>query len=514
MSKLQTLINRTKILKGRVKGELGEVIDNVEKQLQEVSKIIGIEDSSDKDKKILEAAPIGSFEYTREKLSKALSSMEMDPDGDGDRDYPWIYYVFPDRVIITCDDCYYEMTYSIDTDGNVTFGDPIEVEQYFTATESVGFKFKDEEGIMRKKNAKKLKESGIEIIKEAEYMDFESGTVNAHIKEGSFNADTGEVEVVLIEAGTNPLKKRHYPDSTIREAAPNFQGMKMYINHQTDKEERERPERDLRDWVSTIQESYEGKNAVNGRVQALGKVYIHDPWLRERMADPVFLSNVGLSINTGGKISYGKINGEEMQIVEKINPSRANGLGSVDWVTEAGARGRVVRQIKESATNENTEEVMNFKDITIDQLKKENPDLVKKIQESGSSNVGEEQLAEANRKIADLERKGKLAEQKEKINSILQESKLPVVAKNRISEELKETLFDSDEKLKEALGLRIKNELDYINQFSSKGRVSIPSGGGKEIKKNGGDSTIAESQKILEGRFGIKEETKDDDDDK
>jgi hypothetical protein len=350
MSKAAELLAKAKALKNQTRGDVKETLAGIESQLKEIAEFSGIKFEDVKPGAILaEAAPIGSFQYTSEKVSKAINDMDdFDPDGDGDNDRYncWIQALFPDRVIVSCEDKYFEMTYSIDTDGKVTLGDPTEVEQYFTATEGAAFKYKKP---VPTELQKELKESGIQITKAAVDMDFDSGYLNAHIKENSFNKDTGEVQVVIIEAGTNSFKKRHYPESTIREAAPCFAGMKMYINHQTEREEREMPERNLRDWASTIQEStFQGGKAI-------GRVYIHDPWLREMMADPVFQKNVGLSINTGGKVSYGKINGEEMQIVEKINPTRSNGPGSVDWVTEAGARGRVVRPLKESANNSGTD---------------------------------------------------------------------------------------------------------------------------------------------------------------
>lgn len=508
MSKVKELIAKTKSLKGRVQGDLGTALVGIESQLQEIAGIVGIKfDSVKEGQKVLEAAPIGSFDYVREKINSALNGMDsFDPDGDGDNDKYNCYVVatFTDRVVIACEDCYYEMSYSIDTDGNVAFGEPIEVEQYFTATESAAFKYKKPQPSLKEKE---LKESGIEITKAAADMDFETGYINAHIKEGSFNPSTGEVEVVLIEAGTNPLKKRHYPDSTIVECAASFAGMKMYINHQTVKEENERPERDLRDWASTIVESYKGVNKENGRAQALGKIYIHEPWLQERMGDKVWASNVGLSINTGGKISYGKINGEEMQIVEKINPTRTNGSGSVDWVTEAGARGRVLRPIKESAGTQIEEIDMTLKEVTLEKLQAENPELVKKIQESAGNS--DTKLAEANRVIQEMQKKEKLRDQKDAIKNMLKESKLPELARARIVEDLQETLFETEDKLKEAVGARIKKELEYVNSISGRGKIKIAANGGDATA---GSGDVKEAQKTIEDRFGLNAKQDDSDD--
>lgn len=466
--------------------------------------------SKDK-KKIKEAAPIGSFGYTREKVSNAIyNSKQFDPDGDGDNDnYNCsIAALFPDRVVVECGEDFYELPYSIDDTGNVTFGDSTKVEQYFTATENNVVRYKVKESTQKavKESAviKELRESGIEIIKEGVEQDFETGYMNCHIQEGSFNPDSGEVTVILIEAGTNELKRRHYPDNTIKESVGIYKGMKMYINHQTAKEEQERPERDIKDWAATIMESYSGVNTINGRAQALGKVVIHEPWLRERMGDKVWASQVGLSINTGGKIAYGKINGQEMQIVEKINPTRSNGSGSVDWVTEAGARGRVTRPLQESATKTGEDMNKTLKEASIEDLQKENPELFKKIQESGKEKPSADAaLVEVNALKAKLERKDKLSDQKEKVLALLKEAKtLPEQTKTRILDTLQETLYEDDAKLQEAVKNRIAGELAYINSLpGTKGKIVIPAAG--EAAK--GDKPLKESlQENLEGRFNIK----------
>lgn len=448
---------------------------------------------------IIEAAPIGSFGYIAQKLSYALNAMDsFDPDGDGDNDKycSYITAIYPDRCIIECGESFFEMTYAIDKDGKVTFGDPTEVEQYFTATESTTYRAKT---VAQSPLEKELKECGFEITKVATDVDFDEkiGTINARIKEGSFNATTGTVDIIIIEAGTNELKKRHYPVSTIKESANIFKGMKMYLNHQTEREERERPERDVRDWVSTIQESSFSPTGA-GLVQ--GKACIHDKQLRENMTDPIYAANIGLSINTGGRVSYGKINGEEMQIVEKIHPNRSNGPGSVDWVTEAGARGRVAQPLKESASH-NGEKDMDLSKLTMDELKDKNPTLYKQIQENATQKSAEEKLAEANRIIEETRKEAKLLKQQELLKKLLKESKLADVVRERISDDFKETIFETEDALKETLKKRIEKELAYVNSLSEKGRVKVGASGSDHNRDN---EPLQESQKALEGRFGIK----------
>lgn len=489
--KMNSLAKKVQELKNNVRS----AVQSAEDEIREVNNILDIPNKKQKKDRYeeidLEEAPVGSFEFLRDKVSKAFNEARI----FAKELYSYVAYLYPDKIICSVGPDYYQVPYVIDLEGKVSFGKSKKVEQEFVAQEKDVSWFKSENA------AEQLQESNLEITKEAVEMDLEIGDFIT-LKESTYNEDTGEVEAILIEAGTNPHKKRHYPKDTIKEAAPHFQGLKMYINHQTEKEEKERPERDLRDWASTVIESkYEDGKAV-------GKIAIHDKWLRERLKDPIARAHIGLSINAGGKISYGKVDGEEMQIVEKIVMHRQNGSASVDWVTEAGARGRVSRLLKESATAEKEEEenMKTLKEATAEDLQKENPELFKKIQESAKSGEKDgKELKEANEKIAKLERTQKLSEQKVKISAQLKESKIPEVAKTRIVSSLQETLFEEDAKLKEAVDLAVKTELEYINSLSEKGRIKIGSSNGAE-----GNSMLQNATESLAKRMGIKlkEETK------
>lgn len=457
------------------------------------------------DLSVKEGAPEGSFEDIMGDVNDALGKEYKNLWPAENLQYaPYARYTFPDKVIVNVGANYYAVPYVFDIDGNVTFGVPVKVEQVWVISEGASDWMKRLSNSFApvKGLASELKEAGIEIIKEAVDMDFDLGEM-IHVKEDSYNADTGEVEVVIIEAGTNPLKKRHYPNATIQEAASGFAGMKMYLNHPTAKEEKDMPERDITKWASTIVES----RYDNGK--AIGKVKIHDKWLKERLADPIARKHIGLSINTGGKVSYGKVDGQEMQIVEKIVMQRQNGPASVDWVTEAGARGRVSRLLKESSTIEG-DDMKTLKECTFEDLQRENPALVESIIAKGKVTTADpakdKELREAQVKIEQLEKTNKLRDQKEKISTMLKESKLPEISKQRVEADLVETLFESDVKLKEAFDVRHAKELDYVNKLSPKGKIvaGAASGGAENLRES--------LQGQLEGRMGIK--TKEEDKEK
>ena len=479
---LKTLATRVK----DYKTNLVKLVDQTENDLKEVQELL-----SPETKKVKEStAPRGSFEELRDKLQLALSTnyQTLFPKASYG---PYICCVYTSSVIVETGDNYYNIPYQYDGT-TVTYGQPVGVDKTFVLKESSvrGNPVLDKK-LKPKDLLTELKESNIEIVETAQDKDFDLGDFIS-LREAKYDANTGEVEVVLIEAGTNPKKKRHYPVATIQEAAPLFSGLKMYLNHPTKTEEREIPERDITKWASTIIESHYD----NGK--AIGRVVVHDKWLRERLNDPVARAHIGLSINTGGRLSRGKVDGEEMEIVEKIVLQRSNGPASVDWVTEAGARGRVSRLLKES---NNEEEDMDFTKLDLATLKKERPDLIeaanRDVKESGAADQKDKDLKEAQAENARLKKENALRDQKDTINGLLKESKLPESAKARVIKELNVNLFESEVKLKEAVEVAVKNELEYINQFSPKGKIKLGSDAGK------GSNLIESMQNDLDKRAGV-----------
>ena len=455
-----------------------------------------------------EVAPVGSFEDLRAKVRIQIEAVVgKDPftvkivDGVPVQTIPWIVAMFPNKVIVEWMDETFQFDFKVNKKGVVSLGVPKKVEQVFQVKESK---------VIHSSSSIKteLKEAGIAIVKEAKNADLD---VNDFIslKEAHFDSDTGELEVILIEQGTNMGKGRHYPDSAIREAASSFSGLKMYIDHPTAAEEKAKPERSIKDWASTIVEShYDGGKAI-------AKIAVHDSWLRERLSDSVFRGNIGLSINASGKISYGKVNGKEMQIIEKILMFTRSGPASVDWVTEAGARGRVSRLLKESNTGRKKK--MEIQEATFEDVERENPGLVKSIiakvkesiQKSGDVQKKEKDLKEAQEENKKLKDEKKLDSQKKIVESALNESKsLPEATKARIVSQFESKLFESDVELKEAVAKSIKSELEYVNQFSQKGKIQT---GNSQASNDGG--VLDGLQESLDKRAGVHEEKKKDEDD-
>lgn len=514
-----------------------------------------------KESSLRESAPMGSFEYLRNLVRAAIEEKNpfASPTGVGEVSiYPYIRYMFLTHVIFEVDNKFYDIAFVLSVDNkSVTLGEPVEVEEIFVAKEAdityAGLSEQRGEGmgvggsrqgdggadkcicpkckkeyphtkgvpcskvkcpkcgvalvgkVLKECVSLELQEAGIAVTKEAQNIDLDIGFIS--LKEASYNSETGELEeVVIIEAGTNEHKRRHYPVAVVEKSASSFSGLKMYLNHPTSREEKERPERNIKDWASTITEAWYD----NGK--AMGNVAVHDQWLRERLADSVAREHIGLSINTSGRISYGTVRGKEMQIVEEILVERQNGPGSVDWVTEAGARGRVSKLLKES--NQKEEKTMDLKEATFEDLKRDNPTLMESVTEHIKNDLGKDvegkkkdvELKEAQNKVKTFEAKELKEANQKLIETGLKESKnLPDLAKEKIKTEMADMSFANETELKEALGKKIKFELNYLNKVSSKGRIQTGSGDGET-------SLVESTQSTLEKRLGIAPEKKKSED--
>jgi len=478
-------------LKGRVgtpaiKHFLREVKDKVKKMLEKIKDTEVKKLAESVVSKIEEATKDGSFDDIEEKVRSGLKASaffleKINQNGvEVYADGPYIRDMFPDKCIVSYQGKLYEVSYAF-VNNVLVLGQPKEVQETYIPVQEA---HKEENQVK------------IVTLKEAQTMDFQVADFIS-LQEAKFNQDFSEVEVILIEAGCNEQKKRYYPERTIRESAHIFSGMKMYINHPTPTEEKERPERNLKDWAATIVESHYDSG------KAIGKVAIHDSWLRERLADPVARQHIGLSINTGGKISVGKVNGKDgYQIVEAIIPARKNGPPSVDWVTEPGARGRVNRLLESRITGGMKMELEN---ATLKDLKETRSDLVESItKETAAGNAEkvsklEKDLKEAQEKISSFEKTVKVNSQVELAESLMKDKKIPEVSKSRIMSQVKASIIEGD--VKESITKLIEAELEYVNQLSNKGKIKMGT--------TGKETDIKESlQKGLDDRAGVGEAEK------
>ena len=164
------------------------------------------------------------------------------------------------------------------------------------------------------------------------------------LKEKAIGRD-GTMNIKLIAPGWG--QSGYYSEDLLERDGSNAfpRGTKMFWNHPTEDEERQRPERDLRDLAAVTESAakylkegpdgpglYAPAKAVSSYKEAIEELAPH----------------IGTSIMAAGRGKKGEAEGKRGTIVEAIVHGR-----SCDFVTEPGAGGKIV-QLFESVRNRNT----------------------------------------------------------------------------------------------------------------------------------------------------------------
>ncbi|MBU2072791.1 MAG: hypothetical protein KKA68_21360, partial [Gammaproteobacteria bacterium] len=285
----------------------------------------------------------------------------------------------------------------------------------------------------------------------------------------------GVAKVIIIKPGFgNEADNHYYPVETLRRDYDVFEGVKMYADHQTEDEEKKRPEGSIKEWVASLKNvRYEEGLGI------VGDAVIIEPWLQQKLAmlrDKGLLSEMGVSIRAAGIGSKAKVDGKEANVVERITNAR-----SVDFVTEAGAGGGVL--FYEADGKEYDIDVVSF-----ETFKLHRPDLVKMV-ESNIKNTMMQEVKQAMEienqvkelstkveavtkerddalgKIAEAEKAKKRAEAKSIIDEAIGKSGLPDAAKAKLTERFK------DAEAADGIAEAIKAEQDYIKAITEAGKV-------------------------------------------
>ncbi len=284
----------------------------------------------------------------------------------------------------------------------------------------------------------------------------------------------GIAKVLVVAPGWgNPKDNNYYPAEMLARDYKVFEGMKMYADHQTEEEEKNRPEGSIRQWVASL------KNVrFEEGVGVVGDAVIIEPWLQAKLAllrDKKLLNEMGISIRAAGIGVKGKMDGREGNIIERITRAR-----SVDFVTEAGAGGAVTLYEAKSE--------YDIDIVSLESLRERRPDLVKIIETEAKAVITQEvkRKVELEEKVKELEAnietltkgrdelKGKIAEAekakaKADAQAIIKEAvgkaELPDAAKTRLLERFK------DAETADGIVEAIKAEADYIAALKESGKV-------------------------------------------
>lgn len=289
-------------------------------------------------------------EATPEAIAEALSHRDIDralelalrqahPLRD---EYVWVRDIFDAEVVYELSQrgmeigvpTLYRRSYSITDDGAVTLGDPEPV------------------------------------VMQTVYAPAESGSLPT-AEDDSTPIDDGLGESVALTSELVPLIERavradntvplkiiapgwgssgyYAPDLLQRDGPQVFtEGLHMYLDHPTDSESSERPERSVRDLAGrlTTNAAWQENGPAGPGLYADAEVFAPFRDVLDEIAP-----HIGVSIRAAGRISEGEADGKRGRIVEQLVQAE-----SVDWVTRAGAGGQVVA-LMESARGARMERV-------------------------------------------------------------------------------------------------------------------------------------------------------------
>jgi len=249
----------------------------------------------------------------------------------------------------------------------------------------------------------------------------------------------------------------------------------MYADHPTESDEKQRPERSIRDWVATLHDTQLSKLK-----NSVGKAHIHAGWLKEMVSNLYKQGNLGqlsLSINAVGKGTKQTIDNIRTLFIESITKGK-----SVDFVTEAGAGGQA--GLMESVKDD----LVDIEVINLIMLRESRPDLIKEIESAMESKIkleikkkmeSDEKITELTgqittltterdelkTKITESEKAQRKAEAKSLLNKAISESELPVPSKARLIERFK------DAETGEGVAEAVKSEKDYVGALAEAGKV-------------------------------------------
>ena len=217
--------------------------------------------------------------------------------------------------------------------------------------------------------------------------------------------------------GPKSANGRHYDESVQQKALPLFEGMKAYLNHPA-KNELSEP-RKVQDLIG----EYKHVRIANGHT--VGDMHLINNETVREIVLPIAESKPHLIGNSIVARGISKRNKEGIEVVEEILAVR-----SADLVAEPATTNQLF------AEGRMKEAEMDVKELTIEQLKKERPDLLKEVLESHQSEnrlkgleqentALKESLAERDGKIAQFELRAAKREKTDQVTKLMREARIP-----------------------------------------------------------------------------------------
>ncbi len=148
----------------------------------------------------------------------------------------------------------------------------------------------------------------------------------------SIHDSKGKLSITIIQPGLTADELKFYPREVLAEAVSLYEGVKMFANHATNEEEATRPERDINNWVASVENVRLGAGG-----EILGEAILIDPEFKQKIElldSQGKLGDMGISHSAIGEFGFEEIGGREVMVIKQILAVR-----SVDFVTEGNAGG-------------------------------------------------------------------------------------------------------------------------------------------------------------------------------
>jgi hypothetical protein len=249
--------------------------------------------------------------------------------------------------------------------------------------------------------------------------------------------DKGTIPVKIIDAGWG---SSGYYSREVLQQAVNARvyaaGLQMYWNHPSKSEEKERPERDLRDLAGVLTEDarWDEQGAKGPGLYSRARVF---GTYRDHVAE--MGPYIGLSHYVWGESKPGEAEGQKGDIITRIVAAR-----SVDFVTLAGRGGAIAEAFRAAGPPVPTDEQKAAGEfsmgeptpkLTLESLRKDHPEIIEAVRtEIENSAAVKEAQAQQEKKLAETEKA--LGEAKAE-NARLKEAQLLVEARTFVEAKVK-----------------------------------------------------------------------------
>ena len=327
----------------------------------------------------------------------------------------------------------------------------------------------------------------------------------------------GTIPVKIIDAGWG--SSGYYSREVLQQAANArvyAAGTQMFWNHPSKADEKDRPERDLRDLAGVLTEDarWDEHGSKGPGIYARAKVFAS---YRDAVAE--MGPYIGLSHYVWGESKPGEAEGKKGDIISRIVAAR-----SVDYVTVPGRGGAIAEAFRAARPPEPTDEQKTeagtsmgetpTPKLTLESLRKEHPEIIEALhkefendsarkeaqaQQEKKLKETEKALEEAKAENARLKEAQLLVEARTFVEAKVKASTLPEISKARVTEALAKDPVVKDGKIDETayaakIEATIKSEAEYLAKLGA-GKIS-GMGAGAPTEK-----TLEEAEKAFAERI-------------